>query len=65
MKEVKNTSDLVKMALFVAIIILLSVTPLGYIHLGVINATTIQIRSSSAQFSSAGKKAHSSAACSA
>lgn len=43
MKEVKNTSDLVKMALFVAIIILLSVTPLGYIHLGVINATTIQI----------------------
>ena len=31
------------MALFVAIIILLSVTPLGYIHLGVINATTIQI----------------------
>lgn len=43
MKEVKNTSDLVKMALFVAIITLLSVTPLGYIHLGVINATTIQI----------------------
>lgn len=43
MKEVKNTSDLVKMALFVAIIILLSVTPLGYIHLGVINATIIQI----------------------
>ena len=43
MKEVKNTSDLVKMALFVAIIILLSVTPLGYIHLGVINATTIEI----------------------
>lgn len=43
MKEVKNTSDLVKIALFVAIIILLSVTPLGYIHLGVINATTIQI----------------------
>lgn len=43
MKEVKNTSDLVKMALFVAIIILLSVTPLGYIHFAVINATTIQI----------------------
>lgn len=43
MKEVKNTSDLVKMALFVAIIILLSVTPLGYIHFGIINATTIQI----------------------
>lgn len=43
MKEVKNTSDLVKMALFVAIIILLSVTPLGYIHFAVINATIIQI----------------------
>ena len=43
MKGRKNTSDLIKMALFVAIIILLSVTPLGYIHLGVINATTIQI----------------------
>lgn len=43
MKEAKNTSDLIKMALFVAIIILLSVTPLGYIHLGVINATTIQL----------------------
>lgn len=43
MKESNKTSDLVKMALFVAIIVLLSVTPLGYIHLGVINATTIQI----------------------
>lgn len=43
MKEAKNTSDLIKMALFVAIIILLSVTPLGYIHLGVIYATTIQL----------------------
>ncbi len=43
MGKAKNTSDLVKMALFVAIIILLSVTPLGYIHFGVINATTIQI----------------------
>ncbi len=42
-KMKKNTSDLVKMALFIAIIILLSVTPLGYIHLGVINATTIQL----------------------
>lgn len=31
------------MALFVAIIVLLSVTPLGYISLGVINATTIQM----------------------
>lgn len=31
------------MALFVAIIILLSVTPLGYIHFAVINATIIQI----------------------
>lgn len=42
---VKNqkTSDMVKMALFVALIILLSVTPLGYIPLGAINATTIQM----------------------
>lgn len=31
------------MALFVAIIVLLSITPLGYLTLGVINATTIQI----------------------
>lgn len=36
-------SDTAKLSLFVAIIILLSVTPLGYISLGVINATTIQM----------------------
>ena len=42
---VKNqkTSDMVKMALFIALIILLSVTPLGYIPLGAVNATTIQM----------------------
>ena len=57
MEKTNKTSDLVKMALFVAIIVLLSVTPLGYIHLGVINATTIQLP--------VGKKARSSAACSA
>lgn len=34
---------MVKMALFIALIILLSVTPLGYIPLGAINATTIQM----------------------
>lgn len=39
----KKTSDMVKMALFIALIILLSVTPLGYIPLGAINATTIQM----------------------
>ena len=39
----KKTSEMVKMALFVALIILLSVTPLGYIPLGAINATTIQM----------------------
>ena len=39
----KKTSDMVKMALFVALIILLSITPLGYIPLGAINATTIQM----------------------
>ena len=39
----KKTSEMVKMALFIAIIILLSVTPLGYIPLGAINATTIQM----------------------
>lgn len=43
MKKRTNISELVKTALFVAIIILLSVTPLGYISLGVINATIIQI----------------------
>ena len=39
----KKTSEMVKMALFIAFIILLSVTPLGYIPLGAINATTIQM----------------------
>lgn len=39
----KKTSEMVKMALFIALIILLSVTPLGYIPLGAINATTIQM----------------------
>ncbi|MGN0628237.1 MAG: ECF transporter S component [Oscillospiraceae bacterium] len=39
----KNISDLTKFALFVALIILLAVTPLGYISLGVISATTIQM----------------------
>ncbi len=39
----QKTSEMVKMALFIALIILLSVTPLGYIPLGTINATTIQM----------------------
>ena len=39
----KKTSEMVKMALFIALIILLSVTPLGYIPLGAIDATTIQM----------------------
>ncbi len=43
MAKTKNISDLTKFAFFVALIILLSVTPLGYISLGVISATTIQM----------------------
>ena len=43
MTETSKISDTAKTALFMAIIILLSVTPLGYISLGVINATTIQM----------------------
>lgn len=39
----QKTSEMAKMALFIALIILLAVTPLGYIPLGVINATTIQM----------------------
>ncbi len=39
----RKTSEMVKTALFIALIILLSVTPLGYIPLGAINATTIQM----------------------
>ena len=43
MVKSRRTSEMVKMALFIALIILLSVTPLGYIPLGAINATTIQM----------------------
>ena len=43
MVKSQKTSEMVKMALFIALIILLSVTPLGYIPLGAINATTIQM----------------------
>ena len=43
MVKSRKTSEMVKMALFIALIILLSVTPLGYIPLGAINATTIQM----------------------
>lgn len=38
-----NTKELVELGLFTALIVLLTVTPLGYISLGVINATTIQM----------------------
>lgn len=44
--ETKNrfkTTDLVEVALFTAIIIILAATPLGYIPLGAVNATTIHI----------------------
>ncbi|MBQ6878059.1 MAG: ECF transporter S component [Oscillospiraceae bacterium] len=43
MVKSKKTSEMVKIALLIALIILLSVTPLGYIPLGAINATTIQM----------------------
>lgn len=43
MVKSRKTSEMVKTALFVALIVLLSVTPLGYIPLGAINATTIQM----------------------
>lgn len=43
MEKRNDLSDGIKLALFVAIIVLLAVTPLGYISLGVINATTIQM----------------------
>lgn len=43
MTEKGKISDMVQLALFVAIIVLLAVTPLGYLPLGVINATTVQI----------------------
>ncbi len=39
----KRTQDMVKLALFSGIIVVLSMTPLGYIPLGVIKATTIHI----------------------
>ena len=39
----KKTQDMVKLALFSGLIVVLSMTPLGYIPLGVINATTIHI----------------------
>lgn len=42
-KQRERTRSLVEMALFTAIIIVLSVTPLGYIPLGFMNATTIHI----------------------
>lgn len=42
-KERERTRSLVEMALFAAIIVILSVTPLGYIPLFFMNATTIHI----------------------
>lgn len=39
----KKTSDMVKLALLSAVIVVLSMTPLGYVPLGVIKATTIHI----------------------
>ena len=39
----KKTQDMVKLALFAGIIVVLSMTPLGYIPLGAIKATTIHI----------------------
>lgn len=42
-KQRERTRSLVEMALFIAIILVLSLTPLGYIPLGFMNATTIHI----------------------
>ena len=39
----RKTQDMVKLALFSGIIVVLSLTPMGYIPLGVIKATTIHI----------------------
>lgn len=39
----EKTRSLVEMALFMAIILVLSITPLGYIPLGFMNATTVHI----------------------
>lgn len=42
-KQRERTRSLVEMALFIAIIVVLALTPLGYIPLGFMNATTIHI----------------------
>lgn len=42
-KQGVKTRDLVEMALFAAIIVILAFTPLGYIPLGVITPTTVHI----------------------
>lgn len=42
-KQVTSTRDLVEMALFTAIIVILAFTPLGYIPLGIITPTTVHI----------------------
>ena len=42
-KNRKQTSDMVKVALLSAIIVVLSFTPMGYIPLGFMNATTVHI----------------------
>lgn len=42
-KNRTKVTDMVEIALFAAIIVLLSATPIGYIPLGAINATTIHI----------------------
>lgn len=39
----RKTQDMVKLALFSGIIVVLAMTPLGYVPLGVIRATTIHI----------------------
>ena len=39
----QKTQDMVKLALFAGIIVVLSMTPLGYIPLGAVKATTIHI----------------------
>ena len=42
-KQQARISNIVKLSLFAAIIVVLSMTPLGYVPLGVIKATTIHI----------------------
>ena len=42
-KQREKTRSLVEMALFAAIIVILTITPLGFIPLGFMNATTIHI----------------------